>query len=98
MTDLAPALRKDAVTPAAPSAAASLLEAAFAEMLGAAAAPVSMTLDYGAPLEAGEMVRLEAQVDRQTRTLAFAHARIVRTRDEAVAATASAVYRRVVAS
>jgi acyl-coenzyme A thioesterase PaaI-like protein len=63
-------------------------------MLGAAAIPVSLTLDYGPALAAGEAVRLEARVDRQTRTLAFAHARIVRARDGAVAAAGSAVFRR----
>lgn len=94
MTDTLPTLHKDAVAPEGPSAAAALLEAALAEMLGAAAIPVSLTLDYGPTLAAEEAVRLEAHVDRQTRTLAFAHARIIRTHDGAVAAAASAVFRR----
>ena len=72
--------------PTGPGAAAALIEVALA--------PVSLTLDYGAPLQAGEAVTLEALVERTTRTLVFAHGRVLKA-DGALAASGSAVFRRL---
>lgn len=86
-------LRREAVAPEAAAAVAMLLQPVLAEAVGAEAQPVSLTLDYGAPLKAGEAVRVEAWIDRATRTLVFAHARIL-DRTGALAASGSAVFRR----
>jgi acyl-coenzyme A thioesterase PaaI-like protein len=83
--------------PAGPGAAAALIEVALAAASGEALAPVSLTLDYAAPLQAGEAVTLEAAVERTTRTLVFAHGRVLRA-DGALAATGSAVFRRLAVS
>ncbi len=83
--------------PAGPGAAAALMEVALAAASGEALAPVSLTLDYAAPLAAGEAVTLEAAVERTTRTLVFAHGRVLRA-DGALAATGSAVFRRLAVS
>lgn len=80
--------------PAGPGAAAALLEAALAAVSGETLSPVSLTLDYGFPLQAGETVTLEAAVERATRTLVFAHGRVLKA-NGALAATGSAVFRRV---
>lgn len=92
----APIHSRQAVAPQAPAAAAALLESSLAEVSGPAVAPVSLTLDYGAALDAGEPVTIEAWVDRATRTLVFAHGRVVRN-DGTLAASGSAVFRRIVA-
>lgn len=80
--------------PAGPGAAAALLEVALGAISGEVLSPVSLTLDYGFPLEAGEAVTVEAAVERATRTLVFAHGRVLKA-DGALAATGSAVFRRV---
>ncbi|MGQ3016683.1 PaaI family thioesterase [Phenylobacterium sp.] len=80
--------------PTGPGAAAALIEVALAAASGEALAPVSLTLDYGAPLQAGEAVTLEALVERTTRTLVFAHGRVLKA-DGALAASGSAVFRRL---
>ena len=56
--------------PAGPGAAAALIEVALAAASGEALAPVSLTLDYAAPLQAGEAVTLEAAVERMEEILA----------------------------
>ena len=80
--------------PAGPGAAAGLLEAALEAVSGETLSPVSLTIDYGVPLQAGEAVTMEAAVERSTRTLIFAHGRVLKA-DGALAATGSAVFRRV---
>jgi acyl-coenzyme A thioesterase PaaI-like protein len=86
-------LRRDAAMPEGPAAVAMVLQPLLAQAVGAGAEPVSLTMDYGAPVAAGEPVKVEAWVDRATRTLVFAHARIV-AGSGAMAASGSAVFRR----
>lgn len=90
MTDT---LRQDAAFPGGPAAAATLLEPLLAGAAGAGAEPVSLTLDYGHLPAAGASVVAEAWVDRATRTLVFAHARLTTPAGELVA-SGSAVFRR----
>lgn len=89
-------LRREAAVPPGPTAVAMLLQPILAEAVGAGAEPVSLTVDYGARLAAGDSVTVEAWVDRATRTLVFAHARIV-TGSGALGASGSAVFRRELA-
>ncbi|HEX5377623.1 MAG TPA: hotdog fold domain-containing protein [Phenylobacterium sp.] len=93
MSDPSEILRRQASAPDGPAAAALLLQPLLTEAVGAGARPVSLTLDYGAPLQAGEPVSVEAWVDRATRTLVFAHARAT-LGSGALAASGSAVFRR----
>lgn len=86
-------LRRTAVLAAQPAALAALLEPALAEIAGAGAAPVSISIDYGHAVEVGQTVAVEADVERMTRTLVFANARVL-TVSGALAANASAVFRR----
>jgi len=83
-----------AQAPAGPAPAAALLEPAMGDAIGEPAAPVSLTLDYGAPLIAGETVTIESWVERATRTLVFVHGRVLKG-DGALAATGSAVFRKL---
>ena len=66
---------------------------ALAELVGPGAIPVSLAYEYGAAISAGELVEVQAEVIRGTRTLIFAQARVV-THSGALAADISAVYRR----
>lgn len=91
---VAPRQSRQVTAPPAPAAAAALLEASLAEVSGPSIAPVSLTLDYGAGMAPGEPVTVEAWVDRATRTLVFAHGRVVRA-DGSLAASGSAVFRRL---
>jgi len=73
---------------------AGALERALAEAAGAdgrPVAPVSITLDYGAPGEAARAV-VTARVDRATKSLVFAHGEALLA-DGRRAASASAVFR-----
>ena len=70
-----------------------MLQPLLAQAAGPGAQPVSLTLDYGVAAGAGEPVTAEAWVERATRTLVFAHARVL-TRSGDMAATGSAVFRR----
>ena len=92
MTSSAP-LSRDAVMPAGPAAAAVLLEPLLDEAAGPSQR-VSLTLDYGTPAAAGEAVRVEAWIDRATRTLIFAHGRLIRAADRTLVASGSAVFSR----
>ena len=92
-TSAPPALRQDAVLPAAPAAAASLLEPLLARAAGQGAEPVSITLDYGPAGKPGDSVVVEALVERVTRTLVFAVGRLL-TPEGTVLVTGSAVFRR----
>jgi acyl-coenzyme A thioesterase PaaI-like protein len=96
MSDAPTILRREATAPQGAAAVAMLLQPVLAEAVGAEAQSVSLTLDYGAPLSAGEAVSVEAWVDRATRTLVFAHARIL-NRSGGLAASGSAVFRRAAA-
>ncbi|MFT4255100.1 MAG: hypothetical protein QM608_21770 [Caulobacter sp.] len=71
---------------------AALLEDALKEAAGADAAPVSLTVDYGAG--AGEGLVLRGWIERATRSLVFAQAE-ARTPAGALAGSASGVFRRV---
>jgi acyl-coenzyme A thioesterase PaaI-like protein len=86
--------KTSAVLPDGPAAAAQLLEPALAAVAGPGAEPVSLTLDYAASARAGAVVTVEAGLDRATRTLAFAYARLV-DMEGSVIATGAAVFRRV---
>lgn len=85
--------RRTAVLPDGPAAAARLVEPLLAQAVGPGAEPVSLTLDYGAPARPGDAVIVEAGVERATRTLVFAFARLL-TPEGSVLAAASAIYRR----
>lgn len=89
-------LRRTEVLPAQPAALAALLEPALAEIAGAGAAPVSIAIDYATPVAAGDALSVEAEVERMTRTLVFANARVL-TASGALCANASAVFRRALA-
>ena len=82
------------VLPDGPAAAARLLEPALASAAGEGAEPVSLTIDYAASVAAGSPVTVEAGLDRATRTLAFAYARLL-TKEGQVIATGAAVFRRL---
>ena len=84
----------ETVFPAGPAPAASLLEPALTQAAGEGAEPVSLTIDYGGPAAAGAGVRLEASVERATRTLVFTYGRVL-AQDGAVLATGAAVFRRL---
>lgn len=90
---IAQTLRRTETLSTQPAALAALLEPALAEVAGAGAAPVSISIDYGQAAASGEALTLEADVERMTRTLVFANAR-VRTVTGALVANASAVFRR----
>jgi acyl-coenzyme A thioesterase PaaI-like protein len=94
MTTLPDILRRQAAMPAAPAAAASLLEPLLAEAAGPGAGPLSLTLDYGPGAPAGAEVVAEAWVERGTRTLVFVHGRLSAVDGGQLVATASAVFRR----
>jgi acyl-coenzyme A thioesterase PaaI-like protein len=69
------------------------MEPLMAEVAGPGAEPVSVSLDFGPAVAPGQALTLEAWVDRATRTIVFARGRAV-TKDGAVAAQVSAVFRR----
>ncbi|MFN3521104.1 MAG: PaaI family thioesterase [Phenylobacterium sp.] len=94
MTTSPDILRRESRLPASPAAAAVLLEPALAEAAGADAAPVSLTLDYGAQVPGGAAVVVEAWIDRATRTLVFAHGRLLAADGATLLASGSAVFRR----
>ena len=87
-------LRRDARLPQGPAAVAAVFEPLLAEAAGPGTTPLSLTLDYGAAGIAGEAVRVEAGLDRATRSLAFVSGDLLRVADGALLASASAVFRR----
>lgn len=93
MSETLSILRRDAAMPQGQAAVAMLLQPILAQAAGEGAEPVSLTVDYGAPVAFGEPVKVEAWIDRATRTLVFAHARVLAA-SGAVAASGSAVFRR----
>ena len=94
MPDPQTILRREATLPDGVAAAAMLLQPLLAEAAGADTQTVSLTLDYGVAPQVHAPVTLEAWVDRATRTLVFAHGRLLTATGE-VAASGSAVFRRV---
>ncbi len=86
-------LRRQDILPAIPSAAASLIEPMLAQVAGRGALPVSLSLDYGPAANPGDAVIVEAEVERATRTLVFAHGRLL-TPQGVVLAVGSAVFRK----
>lgn len=91
MTD--DALRRQTVLPDAPGAAASLIEPLLAQIAGEGAEPVSLTLDYGPAAAPGAAVTVEGWVERATRTLVFAHGRMLSPEGQ-ILASGSAVFRK----
>ena len=55
---------------------------------------VSLTLDYGRSIAAGDPVVAEAGVDRATRTLAFVYGRLLTEKGDVIA-TGAAVFRKI---
>jgi acyl-coenzyme A thioesterase PaaI-like protein len=86
--------KTETLMPEGPAAAARLLEPALAQAAGPGVEPVSLTIDYGAVPAAGAAIVVEAGLERATRTLAFAHARLL-TAEGVVVASGSAVFRRL---
>lgn len=86
-------LRSEHVIDGTPGQGAALIEPLLRRLAGAGCALVSLALDYGAAAKPGEQVVAEAWVDRLTRTLVFAHGRLIGP-GGAVVAVASAVLRR----
>lgn len=87
-------LSRDLVVPDGPAWAARLLEPLLAEISGEGAAAVSINYDFGPVVAPGAAVVAEAWIDRATRTIVFAGARL-KGADGAQLAQASAVFRRV---
>ncbi len=69
------------------------LEAALRDVAGVEARPSSLTIDYGSD-GVDDDLAVRAWVERSTRSLVFAQSE-ARRRNGTVAATASAVFRRV---
>ena len=88
-----PILAQTLVVPEGVAAAAALIQPALAQAAGDGAQPVSLNLDYGVALIPGQTVRIEAWIERATRTIVFAQGRILGA-DGALAVQASAVFRR----
>lgn len=93
MIDTSTRLRREAVLPAGPAAAAVMLQPLL-DALTDGARPVSLALDYGQAGAAGDAVVVEAWIDRATRTLVFAHGRLTRAADGVLIASGSAVFSR----
>ena len=93
MTDSSPALRQSAVVPDHPAAVSMLAQPLLGEVAGLNTAPVSLSIEYGVDLAAGESVQVEARIIRGTRTLVFAQARLMNLSGQ-MAADISAVFRR----
>lgn len=73
------------------------LEAALRDIAGVESRPSSLTIDYGPDgpeSERGDDLAVRAWVERSTRSLVFAQGE-ARRRNGSLAATASAVFRRV---
>lgn len=96
MSDVAPSptpLVETVTVPSGAAAASVLLQPLLARAAGADAETVSLNLDYGPALAPGENVRVEAWIERATRTIVFAQGRILRS-DGALAVQAAGVFRR----
>jgi len=94
MSDLSTSIRWSVNYPDCPAGVAALLQGYLGEALGPTCAPVSLALDFGSPLKAGEPSVVEYSLDRQTRTLVFAQVRFTDLSGTFLA-TASGVFRRI---
>ena len=65
-----------APVPAIPSEVAAIIQGRLSEVAGSGLRAVSLSLDFGPAWGSAEVGRLEAWVDRRTRTLAFVRARL----------------------
>jgi acyl-coenzyme A thioesterase PaaI-like protein len=72
---------------------AAQIEGALRDIAGADTRPSSMTIDYGADGESGD-IEVRAWVERATRSLVFAQVE-ARRRNGSLAASGSAVFRRL---
>lgn len=88
-----PILAENLAVPEGSAAAAALIQPQLARAAGDDAQAVSLSLDYGPALVPGQIVRVEAWIERATRTIVFAQGRILGP-DGALAVQASAVFRR----
>ena len=79
--------------PSDPAGVAALVQSRLSDAAGAGARPVSLSLDFGPACGAAPEGRLEAWIDRQTRSLAFVRARL-EAADGRMIAAGSAVFAR----
>lgn len=79
--------------PEDPAGVAALIQASLSAAAGEGVRPVSLSLDFGPACGAVREGRLEARIDRQTRSLAFVRARLAAA-DGRLVAAASAVFAR----
>jgi hypothetical protein len=93
MSDEASPLSRAAVVPEGPAALSVLMDPLMVEVAGPGAEPVSISIDYGPAVAAGQALTLEGWIDRATRTIVFARGRAL-TGEGGVAAQNSAVFRR----
>ena len=73
-----------------------LVQPILNDLIGPNAAPVSLSIEYGVAVAAGDPVQIEARIVRATRTLVFAQAQLL-SADGVLAADFSAVFRRLIA-
>ncbi|OYU68993.1 MAG: hypothetical protein CFE28_02690 [Alphaproteobacteria bacterium PA2] len=93
MSDSSLPLSRPAIAPDHPAAVTMVAQPVLAEVAGPDAAPVSLSIEYGVGIAAGESLEVEARIVRGTRTLVFAQARVMNG-SGLLAADISAVYRR----
>ena len=79
--------------PADPSGVAAQVQSRLSELAGEGARPVSLSLDFGPACGEAREGRMEAWIDRQTRSLAFVRARLSAA-DGRMIAAGSAVFAR----
>ena len=85
--------RPDLPVPADPAAVAALIQGRLNDLIGPDLKPVSLSLDFGPACGVAGRGTLVAEVDRRTRTLAFARARLTAP-DGRLIATGSGVFSR----
>ncbi len=93
MSNTSNILRCDAAVPSGEAAGAILLQPLLAQVAGDGSLPVSLALDFSAALIEGHTVQVEAWIDRATRSLIFAHGRVLGVSGD-ILASGSAVFRR----
>lgn len=79
--------------PVDPAGVAALVQSRLSALAGESARPISLSLDFGPACGVASQGRLEAWVDRETRTLAFVRARFDAD-DGRMIAAGSAVFSR----
>lgn len=85
--------RQNATVPFGDAAGAVLLQPLLAQVAGDGSFPVSLALDFSAALIEGQSVSVEAWIDRATRSLIFAHGRVLSVSGELIV-SGSAIFRR----